>query len=88
MAAKLIIECFKEKADSAVLERHFPTVGCYRDTGLARGFLAGAIQDAAFGEFRRQLAYKCQWYGRTLICIDRTSQAARLARVVARLRLG
>ena len=39
--------------------------------GLARGFLAGAIQDASFGEFRRQLAYKCQWYGRTLICIDR-----------------
>ena len=39
--------------------------------GLARGMLAGFVQDAAFGEFRRQLTYKCQWYGRELIVINR-----------------
>jgi IS605 OrfB family transposase len=39
--------------------------------GLARGFLAASIQDAAFGEFRRQLTYKCQWYGRELIVVNR-----------------
>lgn len=33
--------------------------------------LAKAISDAAWGEFVRQLDYKSQWYGRTLIKIDR-----------------
>lgn len=39
--------------------------------GLARGFLSAQIQDAAFGEFRRQLTYKCQWYGRELVVVNR-----------------
>jgi putative transposase len=29
--------------------------------------LAGAVSDAAFGEVRRQLEYKCQWYGSALV---------------------
>jgi len=33
--------------------------------------LARAISDSGWGEFRRQLAYKCQRYGRELIVIDR-----------------
>lgn len=33
--------------------------------------LAKAISDVGWGEFVRQLEYKCQWYGRTLIKIDR-----------------
>ncbi len=33
--------------------------------------LARAISDAGWGEFVRQLAYKAQWYGRTLVNIDR-----------------
>jgi putative transposase len=33
--------------------------------------LALAISDASWGEFIRQLAYKCEWYGRELIKIDR-----------------
>ncbi|MFL5701519.1 MAG: RNA-guided endonuclease InsQ/TnpB family protein [Ktedonobacteraceae bacterium] len=33
--------------------------------------LAKAISDVGWGEFVRQLAYKSQWYGRTLIKIDR-----------------
>ncbi|MEH2461805.1 RNA-guided endonuclease InsQ/TnpB family protein [Nostoc sp.] len=33
--------------------------------------LALAISDASWGELIRQLAYKCQWYGRTFIKIDR-----------------
>jgi putative transposase len=32
--------------------------------------LAKAIQDVGWGEFVRQLEYKSQWYGRTLIKID------------------
>ena len=33
--------------------------------------LALAISDAAWGELIRQLDYKCEWYGRTLVKIDR-----------------
>ncbi len=33
--------------------------------------LARAISDAGWGELVRQLEYKCQWYGRTLVKIDR-----------------
>ena len=33
--------------------------------------LARAISDASFGEFRRQLEYKSDWYGRELIVVDR-----------------
>jgi len=33
--------------------------------------LAGSILDSAFGEFRRQLEYKCQWYGSKVIVADR-----------------
>lgn len=33
--------------------------------------LASAILDGGFFEFRRQLEYKCQWYGSTLTIVDR-----------------
>lgn len=33
--------------------------------------LARSISDASWGELVRQLDYKCQWYGRTLVKIDR-----------------
>ena len=33
--------------------------------------LAGAVSDAAFGEIRRQLTYKCEWYGSELVVHDR-----------------
>ncbi|MEA5538505.1 RNA-guided endonuclease TnpB family protein [Limnoraphis robusta Tam1] len=33
--------------------------------------LAQAIADASWSELVRQLEYKCQWYGRTLVKIDR-----------------
>ncbi|MEG3832819.1 MULTISPECIES: RNA-guided endonuclease TnpB family protein [unclassified Microcoleus] len=33
--------------------------------------LAASISDASWGELVRQLDYKCDWYGRTLVKIDR-----------------
>ncbi len=33
--------------------------------------LARSISDASWGEFNRQLEYKCEWYGKELIKIDR-----------------
>ena len=38
---------------------------------LARSRQARAIQDAAFGELRRQLTYKSDWYGRVLVDVNR-----------------
>ena len=40
--------------------------------GMVRNrHLARVISDCGWGEFRRQLAYKCQRYGRRLVVIDR-----------------
>jgi putative transposase len=40
--------------------------------GMVRNrHLARAISDCGWGEFRRQLTYKCERYGRTLVVIDR-----------------
>ena len=39
--------------------------------------LAGAISDVSFGEIRRQLEYKCKWYGKELIVIDRWSPSSK-----------
>jgi putative transposase len=33
--------------------------------------LARAISDAAWRQMRTMLAYKCEWYGRDLVVIDR-----------------
>jgi putative transposase len=33
--------------------------------------LSQAIIDAGWGELLRQLRYKCEWYGRTLVVVDR-----------------
>jgi len=38
---------------------------------LSRGLHARAMQEVAFGEIRRQLAYKCNWYGKILESVDR-----------------
>lgn len=40
--------------------------------GMARNrSLALSVADAGLGELRRQLAYKCDWYGSTLVIADR-----------------
>ena len=38
---------------------------------LSRGLHARAMQEVAFGEIRRQLAYKSRWYGKILETVDR-----------------
>ncbi len=40
--------------------------------------LARAISDAAWTELRSMLAYKCAWYGRDLVVIDRFFPSSRL----------
>jgi transposase len=38
---------------------------------MARGMHSRAVHDAAFSEFRRQLTYKADWYGKILETVDR-----------------
>ena len=40
--------------------------------------LAQAISDIGWGEFRRQLDYKCKWYGKNLIVISRFAPSSKL----------
>ena len=40
--------------------------------------LAKHIVDSLFGEFRRQLAYKCEWYGKRLVLVDRWYPSSQL----------
>lgn len=40
--------------------------------GIIRNrFIAFAVKDAAFGEFRRQLEYKAAWYGSTIFVAEK-----------------
>jgi putative transposase len=45
---------------------------------MANHCLAGAIGDSGWSEFARQLQYKCEWYGRILIRIDRWYPSSKL----------
>jgi putative transposase len=40
--------------------------------------LAQAISDVGWGEFKRQLEYKCNWYGKNLIVIGRFEPSSKL----------
>src|SRR4029453_2462919 len=44
---------------------------------LGRHSLARAISDASWAELRRMLEYKCRWYGRDLVVIDRWYPSSR-----------
>jgi putative transposase len=56
------------------LVREFDLI-CIEDLNakaLSRGRHARAMHDAAFGEIRRQLTYKCEWHERMLETVDRS----------------
>jgi putative transposase len=64
---------FLHKASTRLVREHdiiviedLNVAGMVRNRRLAR-----AISDCGWGEFRRQLEYKCQRYGRELVVIDR-----------------
>ncbi|MDX3777978.1 RNA-guided endonuclease InsQ/TnpB family protein [Streptomyces europaeiscabiei] len=53
---------------------------------VRNGKLARAISDAAWRELRSMLEYKCAWYGRDLIVIDRWFPSSKLCGVCGTLR--
>jgi putative transposase len=54
------------KTKSAIVVEDLHTAGMVRNRHLAR-----SIADASWGEFGRQLAYKCVWYGSRLVVAGR-----------------
>lgn len=63
---------FLHKLSTDLVGRHEAI--CIEDLnvkGLARTKLAKSFSDAAMGEFRRQLEYKCSWNRRVLVAVDR-----------------
>lgn len=54
--------------------------------------LARSISDSGWGEFRSQLEYKCAWYGKTLVVIDRwypsTKTCSNCGHLLAEISLG
>ncbi|MBB4932086.1 putative transposase [Lipingzhangella halophila] len=53
---------------------------------LKSSTLARAISDAAWSELRSMLEYKCAWYGRELVAIDRFFPSSRLCSACGTLR--
>jgi putative transposase len=54
------------KAKSVIVVEDLHVAGMMRNRRLAR-----QIADRGWGEFHRQLAYKCQWYGSTVLVAPR-----------------
>jgi len=60
--------------------------GGYRRNGAAaKSGLAKSVLDAGLGEFRRQLEYKAERYGRTLVVIDRWYPSSKMCSACGRL---
>jgi putative transposase len=54
------------RENQTVIIEDLPVRNMVRNHSLAR-----AISDASWAELRRQLEYKADWYGRTVIAVDR-----------------
>lgn len=72
---------FLHKLSADLVRRHEAI--CIEDLnvkGLARTKLAKSFNDAAMGEFARQLEYKCLWNRRVLVKIDRFFPSTKMCR--------
>ncbi len=67
------VTTYLAKSHSKVVIEDLLVSGMMKNRRLAR-----VIADVGFYEFRRQLEYKCQWYGSELIVVSRTFPSSKL----------
>ncbi|MGY5858709.1 MAG: RNA-guided endonuclease TnpB family protein [Candidatus Thorarchaeota archaeon] len=67
------VTTYLAKSHSKIVIEDLLVSGMLKNRRLAR-----AIADVGFYEFRRQLEYKCQWYGSELIVVSRTFPSSKL----------
>ncbi|MGB3204385.1 MAG: RNA-guided endonuclease TnpB family protein [Crinalium sp.] len=67
------ITTYLAKNHSQVVIEDLNVSGMLKNHSLAR-----AIAECGFSEFRRQLEYKCQWYGSELVIVDRFYPSSQL----------
>ena len=67
------VTTYLAKSHSKVVIEDLLVSGMMRNRRLAR-----VIADAGFYEFRRQLEYKCQWYGSELVVVSRTFPSSKM----------
>jgi putative transposase len=63
---KMTSEIVKTKRPAAIVIEDLNVTGMTRNLSLAR-----SVSSASFAEIRRQLTYKCEWYGVKLVVSDR-----------------
>ena len=69
------------KTKSVIVVEDLHVAGMLRNRRLAR-----SIADASWAQLHRQLAYKCQWYGSTLIVADRWYPSSKTCSVCGQVR--
>ncbi len=67
------VTTYLAKSHSKVVIENLLVSGMMRNRRLAR-----AIADVGFYEFRRQLEYKCGWYGSELVIVSRTFPSSKM----------
>ena len=67
------VTTYLAKSHSQVVIEDLLVSGMMKNRRLAR-----VIADVGFYEFRRQLEYKCQWYGSELVVVSRTFPSSKL----------
>ncbi len=67
------VTTYLAKSHSKVVIEDLCVSGMMRNRRLAR-----VIADVGFYEFRRQLEYKCQWYGSELVVVSRTFPSSKM----------
>ncbi|MHA1614219.1 MAG: RNA-guided endonuclease InsQ/TnpB family protein, partial [Candidatus Thorarchaeota archaeon] len=67
------VTTYLAKSHSKVVIENLLVSGMMKNRRLAR-----AIADVSFYEFRRQLEYKCQWYGSELVVVSRIFPSSKM----------
>lgn len=77
------------KTHGTIVVEDLNVAGMAQQTGSGSRTRRRGLADAAFGEFRRQITYKCGWYGSELVVADRWFPSSQLCSICGhRQRIG